>query len=590
MESAEKFLEIAYGVSRRNKIIPASDISKAIAVAQRDELELYRSYWTYDAGIKDHVAQHHSVRGYRGIYSFDTIVFDIDRKDGTLQQAIERTRAFCEKLKDDWIGEEYIKVFFSGRGFHVTVPDMFGFTPGPSLPETVKATLTTYFEEADPIWYDTSLIRVAGTINKKSEKYKIRITLAELFNCGADEVELMACAPRVLPADENEPYTVQHANKIIPAATAGSTPVARTERRTTDASTIISCVQHMLNQEPQEGQRHENGLRIATAYKRAGVTKEGVTAILKDWAPTMTPREFERITEWAFSANHGFKCSDPVMTKYCDPKCIFYKKKNYQMDVKSAADMEREFCQFIRSDYSERSFDLGEVYSLPQPYLVLPGELVVVTGDTKLGKTAWVQGLVTDLTRLRTTIVNNEITQWLYYRRLVQHAHHMTKDEVVRHYRLQTNSLSSRLSHLTCLTMSTTLSGLRRLVVDTSPHILVIDTTEGIAVDGADENYARERGLFLGLRDMARDMGVIIIAVHHVRKGGVGNGLRDTTTLNLNSPKGASAVVQQADKIIGIEGEQHSSRRVVKSLAARDEGEMELALNFDYDHMTFNQI
>ena len=112
MESAEKFLEIAYGVSRRNKIIPAADISKAIAVAQRDELELYRSYWTYDAGIKDHVAQHHSVRGYRGIYSFDTIVFDIDRKDGTLQQAIERTRAFCEKLKDDWIGEEYIKVFF----------------------------------------------------------------------------------------------------------------------------------------------------------------------------------------------------------------------------------------------------------------------------------------------------------------------------------------------------------------------------------------------------------------------------------------------------------------------------------------------
>jgi hypothetical protein len=105
-----------------------------------------------------------------------------------------------------------------------------------------------------------------------------------------------------------------------------------------------------------------------------------------------------------------------------------------------------------------------------------------------------------------------------------------------------------------------------------------------------DENYARERGLFLGLRDMARDMGIIIIAVHHVRKGGVGNGLRDTTTLNLNSPKGASAVVQQADKIIGIEGEQHSSRRVVKSLAARDEGEMELALNFDYEHMTFNQL
>jgi hypothetical protein len=541
----------------------------------------------YDAGIINHVQANRSVRGYHGLFYLDQLLFDIDRKDQTLAQTMDRTKAFVETLKDDWIAEEYVRVWFSGRGFHVVVPDLFGFTPSSTLPEVVKATCVTHFPIADPIWYDTSLIRVGLTINKKSDLYKVQLSLEELFNLDPEEVEEIAKSPRRLVNEPRERYVPVHGSKIIMER---SYEPADEDPRTRqyDTSAIVTCVQHMLNEGPQEGHRHENSLRIASAARRSGIPKAGTLAVVKDWAPGWNDREARDAVDWVFQASKPYSCHDVVMARYCDPKCIFFKRKNYVLDTKSADDMEVSFKNMVQGDFLSKGFDLGEVFTLAAPFHLLPGELVTLIGPTKRGKTAFVHYLCVALRRLRILYINTEIAQWLHFRRLIQCAHRMTKEEVFRHYRLQDNGLSRSISHITSLTQSPSLAGIKRLIAEHDPNLVVIDTSEGITVeDTHGEAFKQQTGLALGLRDMARDMNVIILLVHHLHKGAGGDRLG---SLSLDSAKGASVIVQQSDKVLALEGELTLPVRYIRSLAARDEGQLELTFNYDHERMQWTQM
>jgi len=42
--------------------------------------------------------------------------------------------------------EEDIRVWFSGRGFHIEIPDLFGFQESRDLPQVVKATIAEHGE------------------------------------------------------------------------------------------------------------------------------------------------------------------------------------------------------------------------------------------------------------------------------------------------------------------------------------------------------------------------------------------------------------------------------------------------------------
>ena len=61
--------------------------------------------------------------------------------------------------------------------------------------------------------------------------------------------------------------------------------------------------------------------------------------------------------------------------------------------------------------------------------------------------------------------------------------------------------------------------------------------------------------------------------------------------MSVHSAKGNSAIEQKADKIIGIIGDKDSSsRRIIKSLASRDENDFELACDFKYETFEFKEL
>ena len=88
-----------------------------------------------------------------------------------------------------------------------------------------------------------------------------------------------------------------------------------------------------------------------------------------------------------------------------------------------------------------------------------------------------------------------------------------------------------------------------------------------------------------GLKAVAQSQDCIVIAVHHVNKEAMREGISRITSL-----KGTTNVVQKADKVLAINGENNEVRRMVHSEKARDEGYMQLMFEFQKEMMQFNQV
>ena len=82
-----------------------------------------------------------TIAGYSGNYYLSEIVMDIDKGEGSNADVLEKARSFVEVLsKKHHIPDEYIQPWFSGTGYHIVIPDVFGFEPSATLPREVKAT------------------------------------------------------------------------------------------------------------------------------------------------------------------------------------------------------------------------------------------------------------------------------------------------------------------------------------------------------------------------------------------------------------------------------------------------------------------
>ena len=77
----------------------------------------------------------------------------------------------------------------------------------------------------------------------------------------------------------------------------------------------------------------------------------------------------------------------------------------------------------------------------------------------------------------------------------------------------------------------------------------------------------------------------IVFAIHHINKASASN-----NNISLHSLKGSSNVVQKADKVIIIKGDESEKHRVIHSVKSRDEDKLELICHFNYETMSFEQL
>jgi hypothetical protein len=266
-----------------------------------------------------------------------------------------------------------------------------------------------------------------------------------------------------------------------------------------------------------------------------------------------------------------------------------YSRPALPSNISSAADMERGFSAFLRTDFSSTSFDLNEIYATTS-YRFYPGEFVVIIGDTKLGKTAFVQNVCVRLPRFKVLYFSLEVNERLMFRRFIQDAHGMSKQDVFKHYQSGKQGLGDAISHIAVVEKPPTFMEMKQAILAHKPQLVVVDTIDGIAITGVSDANSKSDMIGRTLKELATELDVILVGIHHISKAASRDQDGNAKKLNVHSGKGSSSIEQKADKIIGIEGNEGSQYRRIFSLASRDETHFNLTMTFNWETFTFNQL
>jgi len=587
------WIEIAQGNPRnRNFIIRTQDLYKYVIKANQHKQDLYQSYYFYDERVREHLTVYKTVRAFEGKRYIRTLIFDIDKGTKTNDELLLSLRVFIESLINDWNLDKYeeIKVWFSGRGFHVEIPNIFRFVPSQYVPEEWVLTCKKYFPEiVDTAPYNrVGLIRVPQTVNSKSGLYKVAFTVEQIFKYAMTRIVEEAHKPQEKHWDIDLDTNLDFSDKVIKQEAK-----RKADLKITDPTGVITCMQHLYNRGPVEGRRHQDLLRMVSAYRRGGTPLEMIVAGMKLWiegSKNISDYEVEKIVKDTYKRKYEYGCSDDVMKEFCDPKCMYYKRKNYAVNILSSEGAEKNFVEFMKMDFEDIAFDLNEVFPMDRSFMFYPGEFCLLIGDTKLGKTAVMQNIAIKLKKFPIDYYSLETGSRLLFRRAVQIEHGYNKNQVMQHYRMNDNTLRKGLDHLSITEIAPDLEQLKRKIAERQPKLVIVDPIDGLSVGRLGEFHNKEEKLAVMLKQIATELDVIFIGVHHIPKSAALDEKGRKKTLTLHSAKGDSALEQKADKLLGFEGEQNKTTRVLRSLTARDEDPFALSLFYNKTNFRLTKI
>lgn len=584
------YCELAIGsFISRGVIVKQSQLNDALVKVPRTT-EAYRSLYLYDEEIVQHMSIRKSVRGYRGKYYIDRIVMDVDRRSDTDELTLQRARNLVLKLLvEPWdIPLASIGIYFSGTGYHISIPDIFGIEPSNTLPQVLSATMNHHFPDIDDIYKNqTRLLRVANTINPKSKLFKRRISYNTLMNKTAKEIHLYASS-----LDVQEGYSTDRLLNVAPtyddriieppvrlvAVRNGSAEVGEAQR---SFSRWVTCMQKVYEQGEVVGERHQAVLRMASAWRRSGVHQLAATRALTAWASSLNDYEVQSTVHDVYAKGYRYGCDDEFMKRYCDPNCVFYARKNYVVEARGAEEMSKRLTAYAQMVKDGFGLKLHEWLGTPFPFTVYPGEVLVLFGDTGIGKSTLLMNIAVAHKELRWLWLSLENVEALTFRRMAQIELGLTKEQALEMALAGTLPLDG-LGHINVVSTDINIDQLPHLVAEHDAHIVVVDTLDGLGItDFRGDLNARIEELGRMLPGVAQRCNTIFIIVHHISKDAARQ-----LQLTVHSSKGGSSVEQKADIVIGVQKYGDNTMQM-RSLKGRDVPPFEISIEQNFDTCTF---
>ena len=339
------YIEVAVGsVSSRGNICKINELSNYL----KPDLELYRSLYSFDGSAVEHFQNNRTIRSYSGTFELDRLTFDIDKGKNSKDKIMSDIRYFLHLLEDKGANPDLFRIWFSGRGFHVEIPDLYGFGASKDTPEIVKRTISKEFGAvADNIYDYARLIRVGYSFNMKSKLYKTPLRKSEVHNLSYDDIIEISrgfCRKDFKHGHIPEASPVWNSNIIVLEPKIAVDKIVTATKGNYNGH--VTCVQKMQD-EIEEGRRHNMLLRMISAWSRKGIDAKGCYSLAQTYVPTLAYHELVRIVDQVIEKGYRYGCNDPIMAEFCDQKCIFYKRKDYTMDVINTDDMRRRFSEFV---------------------------------------------------------------------------------------------------------------------------------------------------------------------------------------------------------------------------------------------------
>jgi len=532
----------------------------------------------YDAYVIDFYKNTKSLSGFDGhIYMPKEFILDVD--GNTVDVAKDKTKNLIKLLSNL---EVPYNIYFSGRGFHVGIPDTsFKWEPCQNLHLKVKDELTKkgIYNYADPSVTDkTRIIRLNNTLNSKSRLWKIVLDESELELSG---IEIQALASR--SRTDKQPKNLVAANPAFDVLVRNDkkeTVMYKTEVGMNPDPVNHPCISSML-QGTSFGNRHAVALRIA-AWLRWRYPEHTVRIIMEDWRKRVSSpehpfneSEMSRIVTDCYKGHGGngyrYGCMDTVMDSFCKSTCKIYKSKK-TTSLMSAEQMESALINFYRSDL--KPINIGEAYGVDFP--IYPGELVVVQAPPKTMKTMLIQNWVNNLKK-PTYFLEMEMSARQIWQRFIQIEKGWTEDEIRQYYASNMQGISDSFKWLyvdyaPCMALE-----LEKKVnmLPIKPEIVVIDHMGLMQSKHKDLNLKMEE-IAQALTEVAIRNNIVVFAICEITKTAMTEGM------NIASVRGSFRIAYNASKILSLnpmKNKEGTIRQVmIKTAANREAGNLNVAL------------
>ena len=544
MAASDWWLEYAVrSISNRNNLCKLDDFPKI--ASKNQNAEIYRSMFLYHSDIVDFVADNNTVTGFNGIQSVDKLVIDIDYIKNDNNQG-NQTKAkvldVIDKMSKLAIKPEHYNLF--------------------KIP-------ISYDELENLEYYD--ILDMAKEIRSD---YKPSHIIKEVVK-GLEPMDMSR-------------KNIAEVRKVFDNAGGLSTR-------------YITCVQHIYNAGYVPSNRHKHLLALVSIWrKKYAFDKIACDHLARAYMEQMDNPlpavETSKVVSDAFKNDYNYGCNHPVLQPYCDSKCILYKWKNLdeESEMLNAEDMTSRLVDYLTADFTNKSFDLKDIFPfIPKSHIFTTGQLITLIGDTGLGKTAFYQYIITKLKNINTLFLSLEVDDITMIRRFLQATLLMKKHEVTSAFASKNSEIidlgMESIKHIKLMTMSPDIEDLPSVVSESGAKIVVVDTIDRVKAKyaGKDE-FARQEIIANGLKDLAMNEDVMVLAVHHISKS-ASYSYQETNSLNVHSGKGNSAIEQKSDQYISFEGRSMTKKRLVRSLKARDESTFEIILDYNWETFTFDK-
>ena len=558
------YVELAQGTLRnRGVLVPLNDLQKYVP----DDKAVYRSVYLYTQHAVDYTSAHSTLRKYEGLRALDNVIIDIDRGENSDKHTQSFAQATVFELEELGLSSKSMQVYFSGSGYHIEIPNSaFGFEVSKELPLQVKSTIHEILPSVDSsIYQRCGLIRANHSINAKTGLYKIPIDRKELFEMSYYEIHDLAKGQR-----KSYPYQELFAEGELEDCVVKKPNSFRTFNTTVEPNKIVPCVQALLREGPIEGRRHNTLLRIASHFRRNGIPSDYTKLAISHWnQESLSKTVIDDQVNSVYNGGYCYSCKDDILKLHCQTRCIYFKRKDYSINVKNATDMQQEFHDRMVSDFSGRIIDLGKTLGLDKESEIYPGELVTIFGPTGSNKTTLAQNLALGVdfskdtidtkAQIPTLFLSLELSAWYMHRRHLQIVSNLSKTEVNEDYVGIFEEHEKELSHIVVQTISPTLEQVQEKIRNLQPALVVVDYIDLIETPPSVRGeYEKVKYISHGLSNMAVNMDVIIIQISQISREYSRN-----EVLDLYAGKGSGAIENASRKVIGLNGQADSSKKTL---------------------------
>ena len=568
------FVEIARGTpANRGVLIVQNTLGNYISA----EEPLYRSVYLYSQDAKEFVDKTDSMKNFFGVRSIDKIPVDIDKGDNSNEKTLDILRSIISELEEAGIGCGSFQPYFSGSGYHLDLSgDLFNFKASPDLPYIVKQTMNNLMPDIDlSIYMRTGIYRVQHTVNRKTGLYKIPLTRDEVFNLDPVDIFEIAKKQRL-----DYVYYALEGEGELEDRVVTEVPDIKVFNKVSEPTTLIPCVQSMLKKGPQEGNRHVTAMRIVSHFKRHGIPSHYAKVSMLYWNnKSMNESSINELVENVYNRNYRYGCQDKIMLDHCKTQCIYFKRKDYFIDIKNASEMQQELKDRLTTDFTGKTINLGRMLGVDKESIIYPGELVTIFGPTGSNKTTFAQNLALGVDFVNDCIVQDwqiptlflslELSSWYMHRRHLQIVSGKTKDEVNNNFDALYEKHKDELEHISVQTVSPTLDSIAEKVRELQPSLVIVDYIDLVDTPPYIRGeYEKIKYISHGFSSLAVNNDLIIIQVSQVAREYSRN-----EVLDLYAGKGSGAIENASRKVIGLNGQPNKKTREVK-LFKNTDGEL----------------